>query len=182
MNHNTHLIISNTSLFQHFLVLFWQSSNPSCSVAINEWHKGEMWQMVVNETNIHSIHYQIRITKLHNERNGMDICLTNNHLPDSSFISLIIMIWKWNQCWITPKTKTDKYVEFKQHYSFTTILLHIPVWVLAQKITCWYFWLQAAIVDFTTLLCSVRCIACNCLCLLVNYLTLCEGLVLTKNT
>jgi len=36
----THLIIRNTSLFQHF-VLLWQSSNPSCSAAINEWHKRE---------------------------------------------------------------------------------------------------------------------------------------------
>jgi len=57
------------------------------SVAIND--KVEIWQMVVNETNIHSIDYSIRITKLHNEWNGMDICLTNNHLPDFSFISLI---------------------------------------------------------------------------------------------
>jgi len=43
------------SLFQRFLVLLWQSSNPSCSVAIND-VKGEIWQMVVNETNIYSIH------------------------------------------------------------------------------------------------------------------------------
>jgi len=57
LNDNTNLIISNISLFQHFLVQLWHSSNPSCSVAINEWHKGEMWQMVANETNIHSIHY-----------------------------------------------------------------------------------------------------------------------------
>ena len=44
--------------------------------------------MVANETNIHSIRYRIRITKLH-KWNGTDICLTNNHLPDFSFISLI---------------------------------------------------------------------------------------------
>jgi len=41
-----------------------------------------MWQMVVNET-------RIRITNLHNDGNGMDICLNNIHLPNISFISLI---------------------------------------------------------------------------------------------
>ena len=78
-------------------VLLWPSSNPSCSAAINEWHKGEMWQMVAN---------WIKITKLHNEWNGIDICLTNNHLPNFCDIFLLIpllaitecdMIWKWNK-------------------------------------------------------------------------------------
>jgi len=66
-------------------VLLWQSSNPSCSAAINEWLKREMWQMVVDETNIHSIRYWIKTTKLHDEWNEMDICITNNHLPNFSF-------------------------------------------------------------------------------------------------
>jgi len=79
----TNRLQPNTSLFQHFLLLLWQSSNPSCSAAINEWHKGEMWQMVVNQTNIHSIHYWIRITKLHNEWNGIE-WKSNNHMPDFS--------------------------------------------------------------------------------------------------
>jgi len=128
----TNLIISNTSLFQHFLVLLWQSSNPSCSVAMNVWHKGEMWQLVVNETNIHFIHYWIRIAKLHNDWNGMDICLTNNHLPNISCISLI---WSESETNVElhPKLKLTTVLKFKEHYSFTTILLYIPVCVLVEK-------------------------------------------------
>ena len=115
------------------LLLLWQSSNPSCSAAaaINEWHKGEMWQMVANETLLN------KITKLHNEWNGIDICLTNNHLPNFCFISLT---WSESEtkltkkCRITyPKLKLTNILKLKQHYSFTAILLHIPVCILVEK-------------------------------------------------
>jgi len=89
--------------------------------------------MVVNET-IHSIHYCIRITKLHNEWSGMDICLTNNHLPDFSFISLIGSEYQ-TIVELLPKLKLTNTLKFKQHYSFTAILPHIPVCVLVEKIT-----------------------------------------------
>jgi len=48
------------------------------------------------------------------------------------------MIWKWNKinkkCRITyPKLKLTNILKLKEHYSFTTILLHIPVCVLVEK-------------------------------------------------
>ena len=64
--------------------------------------------------------------------NEMDICLTNNHLPDFSFISLI---WSESETDVElhPKLKLTNILKFKQHYSFTTILLHIPVCVVVGK-------------------------------------------------
>jgi len=120
----------------------------------------------------------------------MDICLNNNHLPDFSFYKSDI--WKWNQCRITSTTKTYKY-KFKQdilkYNSRQCYCLYVFVDLLRKLPVSWYFWLEAAVVDFTTLLqCSVRCIACNCLwitrhCVKVLVLVLrCKVLVLTKKS
>jgi len=62
----------------------------------------------------------------------MDIYLTNNHLPDFSFISLISE--SETNVEVHPKLKLKNILKFKQHYSFTRILLHIPVGVLVEKI------------------------------------------------
>ena len=44
------------------------------------------------------------------------------------------MIWKWNKCQITdPKLKLTNILILKEHYSFTAILLPIPVYVLVEK-------------------------------------------------
>jgi len=129
-------------------------STSATEVGHNEWHKGEMWQLVVNETIIHSIHYWIRITKLHNDWNGMDICLTNNHLPKFSFISLI---WSESETNVElhPKLKMTIILKFKEHYSFTTILLNInSIYLFAYLlrklqisvqgvcfvVDCWQYW------------------------------------------
>ena len=101
--------------------------------------------------------------------------LTDNHLPDFSFIPLISL--SKTNVELHPKLKLTNILKFKLHYLFTTILLHILC-----LCTCWENYLSVdtfdyrLFVNFTTLLCSVRCIVCNCLWL--NYLTL----VLTKKT
>jgi len=89
---------------------------------------------------------------------GMDICLTDNHLTDFSFISLI---WSESETSVKlhPKLKLTNILKFIQHYSFTTILLRIPV-------------------DFTALLCSIHSDALFVTVFWLNYLTLCEGLCL----
>jgi len=126
-----------------------------------------------NETNIHSIHYWIRITKLHNEWNGMDICLTNNHLPDFSFITLTRSESETN-VELHPKLQLTNILIFKQHYSFITILLHIPVCALVE-ITCQLMLLiTGCCCWFHYIALFNQVTACNCLWL--NYLTLCEGL------
>jgi len=64
----------------------------------------------------------------------MNIYLTNNHLPDFSFVSLI---WSESETNVElhPKLKLTYILKFKQHYSFTAILLHVPVCVPVQIIT-----------------------------------------------
>jgi len=66
----------------------------------------------------------------------MDICLTNSHLPDFSFIGLsLICSESETNVELHPKLKLTNILRFKEHYSFTSILLHISVCVLAEKIT-----------------------------------------------
>jgi len=65
--------------------------------------------------------------------NGMDISVSNNHLLDFSFISLISE--SETNVELHPKVKLRNILKFKHHCSFTRILLHIPVCVLAEKIT-----------------------------------------------
>jgi len=66
---------------------------------------------------------------------NMDICLNNNYLPGFSFISLTS----------ESETNVDLHQKLKltdinlSRYfkiSFTTMLLHIPVCILVQKIAC----------------------------------------------
>jgi len=63
----------------------------------------------------------------------MDICLTNNHLLNFSFISLILSESETNVTY--PKLKLTNILKLKEHYSFTTILilLYTPVCVLVEK-------------------------------------------------
>jgi len=63
----------------------------------------------------------------------MDIYLTSNHLPDFYFISLISE--SETNVKLHPKLKLTNILKFKQHYSFTRILLHIPLCILVEKIT-----------------------------------------------
>jgi len=71
---------------------------------------------------------------LHNDWNGMDICLASKHLPNVPFISLIRSESDTN-VELHPKLKLTIILKFKEHYSFTAILLHIPVCVLVEKTT-----------------------------------------------
>ena len=60
--------------------------------------------------------------------------LTDNHLPDFSFIPLISLSKTNVELHPKLKLKLTNVLKFKQHYLVTKILLHIPVCVLVEKI------------------------------------------------
>ena len=79
----------------------------SCSAAINEWHKGEMWQMVVTETNIHS--YQT---------------VTTNENFDS--VLFVVVVWAWrSELWST-MTRTFTAISSSSASSRTMLFLSMP--------------------------------------------------------